>query len=64
MKLLKISFLFFAIAMLFSCNKKTNEATVAEAVPTETRTSTTATAERPRRERRPQGNPETQEQRT
>ncbi len=60
MKLLKISFLFFAIAMLFSCNKKSADATVAEAVPTET-----ATTERPRRGdgRRGQRDPEAQKKR-
>lgn len=63
MKLLKISFLFFAVAMLFSCNKKSADATVAEAVPTETTTAT----ERPGRGegRRGQGqrNPEAQKKR-
>ena len=61
MKLLKISFLFFAVAMLFSCNKKSADATVAEAVPTET----TATTENPRRGdgRRGQRNPEAQKKR-
>lgn len=63
MKILKISFLFFAVAMLFSCNKKTADATVSEAVPTET-TSTTATTERPRRDgRRGQRDPEAQKKR-
>jgi Spy/CpxP family protein refolding chaperone len=60
MKLLKISFLFFAIAMLFSCNKKTADATVSEAVAT----AETTTAERPRRDgRRGQRNPEAQKKR-
>ena len=61
MKLLKISFLLFAVAMLFSCNKKTADATVSEAVPTE---KTTTTTERPRRDgRRGQRNPEVQKKR-
>ncbi|MFK7774478.1 MAG: hypothetical protein AB8F94_20210 [Saprospiraceae bacterium] len=60
MKLLKISFLFFAIAMLFSCNKKSADATVAEAVPSETVTR----SERPRGEgRRGQRDPEAQQKR-
>lgn len=59
MKLLKISFLFFSFAMLFSCNKKSADATISEAVPTE---KTTTTAEQPRRDgRRGQRNPEAQE---
>lgn len=60
MKLLKLSFLFFAVAMLFSCNKKSADATVAEAVPTET----TSRTERPRRDgRRGQRDPEAQQKR-
>lgn len=63
MKLLKISFLLLAIVMM-SCNKKTADATVSEAVPTETTTTTTATTERPRRNgRRGQRDPEAQKKR-
>ena len=49
------------MAILFSCNKKSADATVAEAVPTET----TATTERPRRGdgQRGQRNPEAQKKR-
>ena len=61
MKLLKISILFFAVALLFSCNKKSADATVAEAVPAE---KTTATTERPRRDgQRGQRDPEAQKKR-
>lgn len=61
MKLLKIPILFFALAMMFSCNKKTADATVAEAVPTET---TTTSNEGPRRDgRRGQRDPEAQKKR-
>jgi hypothetical protein len=60
MKLLKIAVLFFAVAMLFSCSKKTVDATVSEAVPPETTTSN----ERPRRDgRRGQRDPEAQQKR-
>ena len=59
MKLLKISFLFFAVGMLFSCNKKSADATVAEAVPTET----TATNQGRGQGRRGQRDPEAQKKR-
>ncbi len=63
MKLLKISFLFFALIMLFSCNKKTADATVSEAVPAG-KTTSTESVERPRRDgRRGQRDPEAQKKR-
>lgn len=61
MKLLKMSFLLFAVTMIFSCNKKTSGATVSGAIPTEKTTSTAATSERPTRGgRRGQRDPEAQ----